>query len=259
MANIFNKEALEALDDNIEAEEMARIASPKLKIVLGAMIAMVAVAAYWCAFGTINYKVMAQGIVFPFEGEELKVDFSEYAREYGERTDGDAKYIYDGVILNTEVYRKKVNGKETDVIAIYRQSPLYEPAKFKNQLVTYPIALLSSGKTEETKDDKGVVKGGNSKRNDAGWIIGKRKILDYIMSKGVAKSLLYETMYEWCGLINGDKDQQYKLRRKIHVYFKELVIQGTIKEWKNEKKGTALYSVHWILSRKKRESKTDSA
>ena len=189
----------------------------------------------------------------------ITVDFSEYAREYGERTDGDAKYIYDGVILNTEVYRKKVNGKETDVIAIYRQSPLYEPAKFKNQLVTYPIALLSSGKTEETKDDKGVVKGGNSKRNDAGWIIGKRKILDYIMSKGVAKSLLYETMYEWCGLINGDKDQQYKLRRKIHVYFKELVIQGTIKEWKNEKKGTALYSVHWILSRKKRESKTDSA
>ncbi|MBR4729824.1 MAG: hypothetical protein IK075_06135 [Prevotella sp.] len=69
---IFNKEALEALDDNSEAEEMARIASPKLKIVLGAMIAMVVVAVYWCAFGTINYKVTAQGIVFPFEGEELK-------------------------------------------------------------------------------------------------------------------------------------------------------------------------------------------
>ena len=76
MANIFNKEALEALDDNIEAEEMARIASPKLKIVLGAMIAMVAVAAYWCAFGTINYKVTAQGIVFPFEGEELETQES---------------------------------------------------------------------------------------------------------------------------------------------------------------------------------------
>lgn len=77
MANqIFNKEALEALDDNSEAEEMARIASPKLTIVLGAMIAMVIVAVYWCAFGTINYKVTAQGIVFPFDGKELETQES---------------------------------------------------------------------------------------------------------------------------------------------------------------------------------------
>ena len=30
MANLFNKEALEALDDHSEAEEMARVASPRL-------------------------------------------------------------------------------------------------------------------------------------------------------------------------------------------------------------------------------------
>ena len=66
MANIFNQEALEALDDHSEAQEMARVASPQLKIVLGAMVAMIVVVAYWCAFGTINYKVTAQGVVFPF-------------------------------------------------------------------------------------------------------------------------------------------------------------------------------------------------
>ena len=66
MADIFNKEALEALNDHSEAEEMARVASPKLKLVLGAMLAMVAVGVYWCAFGTINDKVTAQGIVFSF-------------------------------------------------------------------------------------------------------------------------------------------------------------------------------------------------
>ena len=66
MAEIFNKEALAALDDHSEAEEMARVASPKLRIVLGAMVAMMVVVAYWCIFGTINYKVTAQGVVFPF-------------------------------------------------------------------------------------------------------------------------------------------------------------------------------------------------
>ena len=54
MANLFNKEALEALDDHSEAEEMARVASPRLKLVLGAMVALIVVVLYWCIFGTIK-------------------------------------------------------------------------------------------------------------------------------------------------------------------------------------------------------------
>ena len=72
MANIFNQEALEALDDHSEAQEMARVASPKVRIVLAAMVAMMVVVIYWCVFGTINYKVTAQGVVFPF-GEAAPV------------------------------------------------------------------------------------------------------------------------------------------------------------------------------------------
>lgn len=66
MTEIFNKEALEALDDHSEAEEMARVASPQLRLVLGAMVALIVVVVYWCIFGTIHYKVTAQGVVFPF-------------------------------------------------------------------------------------------------------------------------------------------------------------------------------------------------
>ena len=72
MANIFNQEALEALDDHSEAKEMARVASPKVRIVIAAMVAMMVVVVYWCSFGTVNYKVNAQGVVFPF-GEATPV------------------------------------------------------------------------------------------------------------------------------------------------------------------------------------------
>ena len=72
MADLFNKEALEALDDHSEAQEMARVASPKVRLVLGAMVAILVVVIYWCIFGTINYKVNAQGVVFPF-GEAAPV------------------------------------------------------------------------------------------------------------------------------------------------------------------------------------------
>ena len=54
MSDIFNKEALQALDEHSEAEEMARVASPKLRLVLGAMVTMIIVVLYWCIFGTIN-------------------------------------------------------------------------------------------------------------------------------------------------------------------------------------------------------------
>lgn len=74
MSDIFSKTALESLDDHSEAEEMPRVASPQLTVVLCAMLAMLAVAIYWCAFGTINYKVTAKGIVFPFHAEVNKDD-----------------------------------------------------------------------------------------------------------------------------------------------------------------------------------------
>lgn len=67
MSEIFNKEALDALDSHSEAKEMARVASPRLRFVLAAMLTMLAVVVYWCIFGTVNYKVTAQGVVFPFD------------------------------------------------------------------------------------------------------------------------------------------------------------------------------------------------
>ena len=72
MAEIFNKEALEALDEHTEAQEMAHVASPKVRLVIAAMVVMMVVVIYWCIFGTINYKVNAQGVVFPF-GEAAPV------------------------------------------------------------------------------------------------------------------------------------------------------------------------------------------
>ena len=63
--NIFNSRSLEALDSNDDIFESARVTKPSLTIVLCAMVVMCAVVAYWCIFGTMNYKVSAQGVVFP--------------------------------------------------------------------------------------------------------------------------------------------------------------------------------------------------
>ena len=131
MAELFNKEALSALDEHNEAEEMARVASPKLKIVLGAMLAMVAVAVYWCAFGTVNDKVMTQGIVFPFEevtpvsiplggivdqvlvkpGQQVKDKTALLTILHSDDTTNIVA-PHNGIVLNTPMEGDKVNAQE---------------------------------------------------------------------------------------------------------------------------------------------------
>ncbi|MBQ3877937.1 MAG: hypothetical protein IKG77_10585 [Prevotella sp.] len=67
-SELFTEESLQALHgDQNDTEELARVSHPSLLFVLVAMLALCAVAAFWCAFGTINYKVTAQGVVFPFD------------------------------------------------------------------------------------------------------------------------------------------------------------------------------------------------
>lgn len=72
MAEIFNKEALNALDDHSEEEEMARVSSPSMMVMLGTMLIICLVAICWCVFGSINYKITGSGIIFPF-GEAFSI------------------------------------------------------------------------------------------------------------------------------------------------------------------------------------------
>jgi len=66
MAELFTQEALEALDDHSEQEEMPRVASPALWLLLTSLSVVCAVALFWCVFGKVNYTVNAQAVVFPF-------------------------------------------------------------------------------------------------------------------------------------------------------------------------------------------------
>ena len=66
MSELFNQEALQALDDRSEREEMPRVASPALWLLLSAMLVLFAVAIFWCIFGKVNYTVVANAVVFPF-------------------------------------------------------------------------------------------------------------------------------------------------------------------------------------------------
>ena len=76
MSELFNKEALQALDDKSELKEMPRVASPALWLLLTSLLMICAIALFWCIFGKLNYTVNATGVVFPFaEARPISVPF----------------------------------------------------------------------------------------------------------------------------------------------------------------------------------------
>lgn len=83
MTRLYNQESINTLHNQNDGQELARVSHPSLVIVLTAMLVLCAVAAYWCAFGTISYKVTAQGVVFPFD----------QARGVAATTDGTVAHI----------------------------------------------------------------------------------------------------------------------------------------------------------------------
>ena len=76
MSELFNKEALQALDDKSELKEMPRVASPALWLILTSLLMICALALFWCIFGKLNYTVNATAVVFPFaEARPISVPF----------------------------------------------------------------------------------------------------------------------------------------------------------------------------------------
>ena len=76
MSEIFNDEALQALDDRSELKEMPRVDSPALWLVLSTLLLLCGVAFFWCMFGKVNYTVRAQAVVFPFaEAKAITVPY----------------------------------------------------------------------------------------------------------------------------------------------------------------------------------------
>ncbi len=76
MSDLFNTEALQALDDKSELTEMPRVASPALWSILTSLLMICAIALFWCIFGKLNYTVNATGVVFPFaEARPISVPF----------------------------------------------------------------------------------------------------------------------------------------------------------------------------------------
>ena len=76
MSELFNKEALQALDDKSEIKEMPRVASPALWLLLTSLLMICAISLFWCIFGTLNYTVNASAVVFPFaEAKPISVPF----------------------------------------------------------------------------------------------------------------------------------------------------------------------------------------
>ena len=120
--SIFNKQSLEALDSKDDIMESARVTRPSLNVVLGAMLVMCAVTAYWCIFGTINYKVTAQGVLFPHgEATPLTLPYDGTVQRVLTAHGREVKVGEPLMEVRTEMAATDVKAPGDGVVLTYRQ------------------------------------------------------------------------------------------------------------------------------------------
>lgn len=120
--SIFNKQSLEALESKDDIMESARVTRPSLNVVLGAMLVMCAVTAYWCIFGTINYKVTAQGVLFPHgEATPLTLPYDGTVQRVLTAHGREVKVGEPLMEVRTEMAATDVKAPGDGVVLTYRQ------------------------------------------------------------------------------------------------------------------------------------------
>ena len=137
MSELFNKEALQALDDKSELKEMPRVASPALWLILTSLLMICALALFWCIFGKLNYTVNATAVVFPFaEARPISVPFDASVRSQLATTTLTSPES--GVVLTSKPAETKFVAREPVVWILPQELQLHE----REVLAYVPFAHL---------------------------------------------------------------------------------------------------------------------
>ena len=162
-------------------------------------------------------------------------------------------YEYNGSLLPVEFVIATVNGQiNTVAFHFLRSSPLLDVAKMKGQFITCDSSLLKLPylkNTERVLSIKGYlfrrvkqIIGSHQKRK--GHRIGsKGKKPVFMFNRKLQKSILFDTLFQLCELVDSNKWQQQDIRTIITKVMEHFKANNLISEWHFEKKNRKFYSI----------------
>ena len=189
----------------------------------------------------------------------IEFDCSQCFEKFG-YNDGKS-YQYNGNLLPSEfikAIKATVNGQtDSAVIHFLRKTPLLDVAMFKGQIITCDTKLLDVPNIKNTDLILGmkgyllrrVLQIVGSHKPHKKHFAGKKKGGESKF-KTVTKLqpiILFETLFEQCGLADATKRQQQQARETIKKILDHFKAENLISDWLFEKKNGKFFSIHLII------------
>lgn len=140
-------------------------------------------------------------------------------------------------ILPCKLCDVEINGQRTLAIELLGESPLMTVAKLKQQLITYdlkPLAVPNQNNTPTVI----VLKD---------YLLRRIKLMRSSTRKhGLSNKILFQTLYENCGLADADKWQKQDARKVISETLNHFKAEGVIKNFEFERQGNTYHAIKII-------------
>lgn len=149
--------------------------------------------------------------------------FPKYRKHYV----GESELI--SPILPCKIFDMEINGQKTLAIELLAESPLMTVAKLKRQVVTYDLTPLAVPNQHNTPQ----------------VIVIKNYLLRRIalIGHGLSSTILFETLYENCGLADASDSIKQNARKEIFNTLNHFKAAGVIKDFSIMRQGNTYRSI----------------
>lgn len=135
-------------------------------------------------------------------------------------------------LLFADIIDAKINGQEMDGVIFFKaNSPLFQIADAKDQVIRYPHELLNVPNQNNTPLVISLKK----------YVI--RRICEIKLHKNLAPTITFDDVFSKCRLGKVSRDQEHNARKAIIKFLEHLKGQKFITDSEVKKRGNAIYSV----------------
>lgn len=146
--------------------------------------------------------------------------------------DGNEIILRSSNLLVADIIDAKINGQVMEGVIFFKaNSPLFQIADAKDQVIRYPHALLNVPNQNNTPLVISLKK----------YVI--RRICEIKLHKNLAPTITFSDVFSKCRLGNADRHKQLDARNAILKFLEHLKGQNFITDFEVKKRGNAIYGV----------------
>ena len=168
------------------------------------------------------------------------VDFSDVNDSLKEMNyvdkDGNELTLRASNLLLADIIDAKINGQEMEGVIFFKaNSPLFQIADAKNQVIRYPHALLNVPNQNNTPLVISLKK----------YVM--RRICEIKLHKNLAPTITFHDVFSKCRLGKVSRDQEHNARKAIIKFLDHLKGQKFITDFEVKKRGNTIYGVTFVF------------